>query len=90
MKSKVMKLTLAGALMVGLALTILFATGPSHAQESEENAAAATEIVETTAEANQECVKACEEAGSVSYTHLRAHETVLDLVCRLLLENKNV
>ena len=22
----------------------------------------------------------------VSYTHLRAHETVLDLVCRLLLE----
>ena len=23
---------------------------------------------------------------SVSYTHLRAHETVLDLVCRLLLE----
>ena len=27
--------------------------------------------------------------GSVSYTHLRAHETVLDLVCRLLLENKN-
>ena len=26
---------------------------------------------------------------SVSYTHLRAHETVLDLVCRLLLEKKN-
>ena len=26
----------------------------------------------------------------VSYTHLRAHETVLDLVCRLLLEKKNV
>ena len=25
----------------------------------------------------------------VSYTHLRAHETVLDLVCRLLLEQKN-
>ena len=25
-------------------------------------------------------------AGPVSYTHLRAHETVLDLVCRLLLE----
>src|SRR5665811_1706208 len=24
--------------------------------------------------------------GTVSYTHLRAHETVLDLVCRLLLE----
>ena len=28
----------------------------------------------------------CMEA--VSYTHLRAHETVLDLVCRLLLEKK--
>ena len=28
-------------------------------------------------------------SAPVSYTHLRAHETVLDLVCRLLLENKN-
>ena len=27
-------------------------------------------------------------AITVSYTHLRAHETVLDLVCRLLLEKK--
>eukprot|EP00657_Telonema_sp_P-1_P011172 TRINITY_DN6054_c0_g1_i1.p1 TRINITY_DN6054_c0_g1~~TRINITY_DN6054_c0_g1_i1.p1 ORF type:complete len:107 (-),score=46.32 TRINITY_DN6054_c0_g1_i1:40-360(-) len=27
-------------------------------------------------------------ALTVSYTHLRAHETVLDLVCRLLLEKK--
>mgnify|MGYP007112173984 CR=1 FL=1 len=27
--------------------------------------------------------------AAVSYTHLRAHETVLDLVCRLLLEKKN-
>ena len=27
--------------------------------------------------------------GPVSYTHLRAHETVLDLVCRLLLEKNN-
>ena len=27
---------------------------------------------------------------SVSYTHLRAHETVLDLVCRLLLEKKHI
>ena len=25
---------------------------------------------------------------AVSYTHLRAHETVLDLVCRLLLDKK--
>ena len=29
-----------------------------------------------------------EAVGAVSYTHLRAHETVLDLVCRLLLEKK--
>ena len=29
------------------------------------------------------------EKVAVSYTHLRAHETVLDLVCRLLLEKKN-
>ena len=29
------------------------------------------------------------ELIAVSYTHLRAHETVLDLVCRLLLEKKN-
>ena len=29
------------------------------------------------------------EQRSVSYTHLRAHETVLELVCRLLLEKKN-
>ena len=24
--------------------------------------------------------------GAVSYTHLRAHETLMNLVCRLLLE----
>ena len=32
-----------------------------------------------------------EDTGAipVSYTHLRAHETVLDLVCRLLLEKKH-
>src|SRR5665811_2452898 len=30
----------------------------------------------------------CLNLQSVSYTHLRAHETVLDLVCRLLLEKK--
>src|SRR5665811_2639297 len=31
---------------------------------------------------------ALEGKTPVSYTHLRAHETVLDLVCRLLLEKK--
>ena len=33
--------------------------------------------------------KARADLQAVSYTHLRAHETVLDLVCRLLLEKKN-
>ncbi|WDT36654.1 hypothetical protein PVA38_10010 [Streptococcus pneumoniae D39] len=27
---------------------------------------------------------------AVSYTHLRAHETVLDLVCRVLLLKQNI
>jgi len=31
-----------------------------------------------------------QELLAVSYTHLRAHETVLDLVCRLLLEKKKI
>src|SRR5665811_1200747 len=33
-------------------------------------------------------LKALVAIQPVSYTHLRAHETVLDLVCRLLLEKK--
>ena len=33
---------------------------------------------------------AVQSAAPVSYTHLRAHETVLDLVCRLLLEKKKL
>ena len=36
----------------------------------------------------QEIVARTQYLGTVSYTHLRAHETVLDLVCRLLLEKK--
>ena len=35
------------------------------------------------------CIKSrFKRIDAVSYTHLRAHETVLDLVCRLLLEKK--
>ncbi|CZR83261.1 putative oxidoreductase [Clostridioides difficile] len=44
---------------------------------------------EAMAEANR-CL-ACKKpkcVGAVSYTHLRAHETRHDLVCRLLLEKK--
>ena len=32
--------------------------------------------------------KMLKQIEAVSYTHLRAHETVLDLVCRLLLAKK--
>ena len=34
------------------------------------------------------CMQRMSGIATVSYTHLRAHETVLDLVCRLLLEKK--
>ena len=37
---------------------------------------------------NSDYQKAIDDPDPVSYTHLRAHETVLDLVCRLLLEKK--
>eukprot|EP00657_Telonema_sp_P-1_P004927 TRINITY_DN2193_c1_g1_i2.p1 TRINITY_DN2193_c1_g1~~TRINITY_DN2193_c1_g1_i2.p1 ORF type:complete len:105 (-),score=58.79 TRINITY_DN2193_c1_g1_i2:61-375(-) len=41
------------------------------------------------AEAHEEAVRVMrQQSEPVSYTHLRAHETVLDLVCRLLLEKK--
>ncbi|WDT36816.1 hypothetical protein PVA38_11355 [Streptococcus pneumoniae D39] len=35
-----------------------------------------------------EKIESTDNISPVSYTHLRAHETVLDLVCRLLLEKK--
>ena len=35
-------------------------------------------------------ISAPRSAGTVSYTHLRAHETGRNLVCRLLLEKKNI
>src|SRR5665811_1132637 len=42
--------------------------------------------------ANEVAIARTEDSGfsriAVTYTHLRAHETVLDLVCRLLLEKK--
>ena len=53
---------------------------PQHAEESNAQFASAHQI---TLVGNLDSVKM-----PVSYTHLRAHETVLDLVCRLLLEKK--
>ena len=48
-------------------------------------------VIEEPTDALVRTVAAC-VCGSdpVSYTHLRAHETVLDLVCRLLLEKKKL
>ena len=37
---------------------------------------------------NLHALRKADALQPVSYTHLRAHETVLDLVCRLLLEKK--
>ena len=44
--------------------------------------------VEELADAAVYFYRPLEPSMAVSYTHLRAHETVLDLVCRLLLEKK--
>ena len=48
---------------------------------SGDKSAAATELCEYVK-------KYINSEESVSYTHLRAHETVLEIVCRLLLEKK--
>ena len=40
------------------------------------------------AELEKQYTKESERADAVSYTHLRAHETGRNLVCRLLLEKK--
>ena len=42
----------------------------------------------TTVSGARALVEGLKRLQPVSYTHLRAHETVLDLVCRLLLEKK--
>src|SRR5450759_3809306 len=45
-------------------------------------------IVRAQLDRSAESPSASASAGTVSYTHLRAHETRHDLVCRLLLEKK--
>eukprot|EP00656_Telonema_subtile_P047653 TRINITY_DN54954_c0_g1_i1.p1 TRINITY_DN54954_c0_g1~~TRINITY_DN54954_c0_g1_i1.p1 ORF type:complete len:106 (-),score=19.92 TRINITY_DN54954_c0_g1_i1:3-320(-) len=56
------------------------AFGANHSDDS---------LFPTTGATSVEGMMSSEYGGiSVSYTHLRAHETVLDLVCRLLLEKK--
>ena len=51
--------------------------------------AAGIKAYESRFKAAQIALKYSDSTGPVSYTHLRAHETVLDIVCRLLLEKKN-
>ena len=46
------------------------------------------EYVEKLSGVSAEKIRMLADLFAVSYTHLRAHETVLDLVCRLLLEKK--
>ena len=46
------------------------------------------EVVRQLIKVDKPVIAAIHGAAAVSYTHLRAHETVLDIVCRLLLEKK--
>ena len=45
-------------------------------------------LIELAYQKMQKTKRGKDDVIAVSYTHLRAHETVLDLVCRLLLEKK--
>eukprot|EP00657_Telonema_sp_P-1_P009252 TRINITY_DN3448_c0_g1_i1.p1 TRINITY_DN3448_c0_g1~~TRINITY_DN3448_c0_g1_i1.p1 ORF type:complete len:120 (-),score=44.13 TRINITY_DN3448_c0_g1_i1:44-403(-) len=56
--------------------------------DSSPTASTGATISATTPSAQYDSRCSNSELKSVSYTHLRAHETVLDLVCRLLLEKK--
>ena len=55
--------------------------------DCQENQAEQREVIDL--EEGEHCSDECwDPTKAVSYTHLRAHETVLDLVCRLLLEKQ--
>src|SRR5665811_1072160 len=58
------------------------------ARRAEEAWVAAQHLVAAVAGDMAKSLVDVDDVGPVSYTHLRAHETVLDLVCRLLLEKK--
>ena len=64
----------------GIFICALFALGLAGCGKEESSGAAPAVTAPVTNAANH--------AMAVSYTHLRAHETVLDLVCRLLLDKK--
>ena len=60
----------------------------SYTLNAAQNQPGATESTDTIALTVNDLAGGSNTGNPVSYTHLRAHETVLDLVCRLLLENK--
>ena len=55
---------------------------------NEGNTALLLRVVADAEGISAETVRGTLKLEAVSYTHLRAHETVLDLVCRLLLEKQ--
>ena len=72
---------------------ILVGTGPTTVSdlENDYDVEEPTQLMSTPTFGDYEIYGSYNNAYSsnpVSYTHLRAHETVLDLVCRLLLEKK--
>ena len=66
--------------------------GPLTTQQTELEEESGRKILNALNQNNKKVIISikCEtkDLDAVSYTHLRAHETVLDLVCRLLLEKK--
>ena len=59
--------------------------------DGKDSACIANTFVQVTSEPARVCITLNKNnyTTSVSYTHLRAHETGRNLVCRLLLEKKN-
>ena len=80
------RLTVWTALVV-LALPGLAATAQAEVSKKTIDSLGAPDSVETSI-GTLNFKDGAPSADTVSYTHLRAHETVLDLVCRLLLEKK--
>ncbi len=60
---------------------------PEQQSRAEQSRAAESRVEQSRAEQSR---AAESRAEPVSYTHLRAHETREDIVCRLLLEKKNL
>eukprot|EP00825_Cyclidium_porcatum_P030682 TRINITY_DN32472_c0_g1_i1.p3 TRINITY_DN32472_c0_g1~~TRINITY_DN32472_c0_g1_i1.p3 ORF type:complete len:110 (+),score=8.54 TRINITY_DN32472_c0_g1_i1:188-517(+) len=66
----------------------LCADGPTYRKDCTPNVRPDILPLRFALQLHQPCFCSATRAGTVSYTHLRAHETRHDLVCRLLLEKK--